>query len=108
MRIRFPICCCWTYGCPAWMALRCSPTRGCPTQLLAWIRGHPEFKTLQVFVWTDSGDRETLDRAAKAGANRFVPKSVAFVRGGLAGLVRAIGEAIPASLEKASLSVKSA
>ena len=38
----------------------------------------------------------------------IVPKSVAFVRGGLAGLVRAIGEAIPASLEKASLSVKSA
>jgi hypothetical protein len=33
---------------------------------------------------------------------------VTFVRGGLAGLVRAIGEAIPASVEKASLSVKSA
>ena len=77
-------------------------------EVLAWIRAHPDFNALTVFVWTDSGDRETLDRAAKAGANRFVPKSVAFVRGGLAGLVRAIGEAIPASLEKASLSVKSA
>jgi len=63
-------------------------------ELLAWIRAHPEFKTLQVFVWTDSGDRATLDRATRAGANRFVPKSVAFVRGGLAGLVRAISEAI--------------
>jgi DNA-binding NarL/FixJ family response regulator len=77
-------------------------------EVLAWIRAHPDFNALTVFVWTDSGDRETLDRAAKAGANRFVPKSVAFVRGGLAGLVRAIGEAITASVEKASLSVKSA
>jgi len=63
-------------------------------EVLAWIRAHPELKALQVFVWTDSGDRETLDRAARAGANRFVPKSVSFVRGGLAGLVRAISEAI--------------
>jgi len=52
-------------------------------------------------VWTDSGDRETLDRAVRAGANRFVPKSVSFVRGGLAGLVRSISEAIviPANKE---------
>ena len=63
-------------------------------ELLAWIRGHPEFKALPVFVWTDSADRETLDRATRAGANRFVPKSVSFVRGGLAGLVRSISEAI--------------
>ena len=63
-------------------------------EVLTWIRAHPELKALQVFVWTDSGDRETLDRAARAGANRFVPKSVSFVRGGLAGLVRAISEAI--------------
>jgi CheY-like chemotaxis protein len=62
--------------------------------VLAWIRAHPEFNALQVFVWTDSGDRETLDRAVQAGANRFVPKSVSFVRGGLAGLVRSISEAI--------------
>jgi DNA-binding NarL/FixJ family response regulator len=48
-----------------------------------------------VFVWTDSGDPATLDRALRTGANRFVPKSVSFVRGGLAGLVRAIAEAIP-------------
>jgi DNA-binding NarL/FixJ family response regulator len=75
--------------------------------LLAWIRGHPEFKTLQVFVWTDSGDHETLDRATRAGADRFVPKSVAFVRGGLAGLVRAISEAIiPRPAGKGSLSAK--
>ena len=75
-------------------------------EVLGWIRVHPEFKVLQVFVWTDSGDHETLDRATRAGANRFVPKSVAFVRGGLAGLVRAIGEAIPGSAEKDGLSVK--
>jgi CheY-like chemotaxis protein len=74
--------------------------------LLAWIRAHPEFNALTVFVWTDSGDRGTLDRAAKAGANRFVPKSVAFVRGGLAGLVRAISEAIPKPAEKDGLSAK--
>ena len=74
--------------------------------LLAWIRGHPDFKALQVFVWTDSGDRGTLDRASRAGANRFIPKSVAFVRGGLAGLMRAISEAIPHPAEKNSLSAK--
>ena len=75
-------------------------------EVLAWIRGHPEFKGLQVFVWTDSGDRGTLDRAAQAGADRFVPKSVAFVRGGLAGLVRAISEAIPGSAKKDGMSTK--
>jgi two-component system response regulator len=68
--------------------------------VLAWIRAHPEFNALQVFVWTDSGDRETLDRAVQAGANRFVPKSVSFVRGGLAGLVRSISEAIVIPADK--------
>jgi CheY-like chemotaxis protein len=63
-------------------------------EVLAWIRSHPELSTLRVFVWTDSGDPVTLERAIKAGANRFVPKSVAFVRGGLAGLVRGISQAI--------------
>jgi CheY-like chemotaxis protein len=62
--------------------------------VLAWIRGHPEFGGLQVFVWTDAGDPGTLELAIKAGANRFVPKSVAFVRGGMAGLVRGISQAI--------------
>ena len=42
-------------------------------EVLAWIRQHPEFGRLQVFVWTDSGDPGMLDRALKAGANRFVP-----------------------------------
>jgi CheY-like chemotaxis protein len=63
-------------------------------EVLKWIRERPEFSELPVFVWTDSGDRETLERATRAGANRFVPKSVSFVRGGLAGLVRGISEAI--------------
>ena len=62
--------------------------------VLAWIRNHPDFATLKVFVWTDSGDPAMLERAIKAGANRFVPKSASFVRGGLAGLVRGISQAI--------------
>jgi CheY-like chemotaxis protein len=66
-------------------------------EVLSWIRKHPEFGSLQVFVWTDSGDPAMLERATKAGANRFVPKSVAFVRGGLAGLVRGISQAIRGS-----------
>jgi CheY-like chemotaxis protein len=75
-------------------------------EVLAWIRAHPAFSALQVFVWTDSGDRETLDRATRAGADRFVPKSVSFVRGGLAGLVRGISEAILRPAEKVALSAK--
>ena len=63
-------------------------------EVLAWIRQQPELNALKVFVWTDAGDPATLDRAIKAGANRFVPKSVSFVRGGLAGLVRGISQAI--------------
>ena len=62
--------------------------------VLSWIRQQPEFKDLQVFMWTDSGDPAALDRAIRAGANRFVPKSVSFVRGGLAGLVSGISQAI--------------
>ena len=62
--------------------------------VLGWIRQHPELKALKVFVWTDAGDPATLERATKMGANRFVPKSVAFVRGGLAGLVHGISQAI--------------
>ena len=75
--------------------------------VLAWIRQHPEFGSLQVFVWTDSGDPAMLERALKAGANRFVPKSVAFVRGGLAGLMRGISQAIRSSTANAPTSVKS-
>ena len=72
-------------------------------EVLAWIRQHPELNGLKVFVWTDSGDPRALDRAIQAGASRFVPKSVSFVRGGLAGLVRAISQAIPDSAEKHSV-----
>jgi CheY-like chemotaxis protein len=71
--------------------------------VLAWIRQHPEFSGLKVFVWTDSGDPAALDRAIQTGANRFVPKSVSFVRGGLAGLVRGIAQAIPDALEKGAV-----
>ncbi len=62
-------------------------------EVLAWIRQHPDFNALKVFVWTDAGDPVTLERALKAGANRFVPKSLSFVRGGLPALVRAISQA---------------
>lgn len=72
-------------------------------EVLAWIRTHRELKALPVFVWTDSGDRETLDRATQAGADRFVPKSVSFVRGGMAGLVRSISEAIVHTAKKDGL-----
>jgi CheY-like chemotaxis protein len=75
-------------------------------EVLSWIRQHSEFGRLKVFVWTDSGDPGTLDRALKAGANRFVPKSVAFVRGGLTGLVRGMSQAILDSAEREPASVK--
>jgi DNA-binding NarL/FixJ family response regulator len=64
---------------------------------------HPKFSALTVFVWTDSGDPGTLDRAIRTGANRFVPKSVSFVRGGLAGLVRGIAQAIPDPVQENSV-----
>ena len=69
-------------------------------EVLTWIRQQPEFSALKVFVWTDSGDPAMLERAIKAGANRFVPKSASFVRGGLAGLVRGISQAISSSPEE--------
>jgi CheY-like chemotaxis protein len=74
-------------------------------EVLSWIRQQPELSSLQVFVWTDSGDPKALDRAIKAGANRFVPKSVSFVRGGLAGLVSGISQAIPSATELDSQAV---
>jgi len=74
--------------------------------VLAWIRQHPELSTLKVFVWTDSGDPLTLERAIKSGADRFVPKSVSFVRGGLTGLVRSMSQAIRSAHETAPALVK--
>lgn len=68
-------------------------------EVLAWIRQHSELGSLKVFVWTDSGDPKALDRAIKTGANRFVPKSVSFVRGGLVGLVNGISQAISSATE---------
>jgi CheY-like chemotaxis protein len=75
-------------------------------EVLAWIRRHPKINALKVFVWTDASDPTTLERAIKAGATRFVPKSVSFVRGGLAGLVSAISQSILGSAEKGTASVK--
>ena len=63
-------------------------------EVLAWIRSQPDLKELKVFVWTDASEQDVLDRATQAGANRFVPKSVAFVSGGLAGLISGIAQAI--------------
>ena len=63
-------------------------------EVLSWIRHHPLLNELKVFVWTDPGEPEAIERATRAGANRFVPKSVAFVRGGLAGLMGDIAHAL--------------
>ena len=63
-------------------------------EVLSWIRHHPLLYDLKVFVWTDAGEPEVIERAALAGANRFVPKSVEFVRGGLAGFVGGISQAL--------------
>jgi CheY-like chemotaxis protein len=68
-------------------------------EVLVWIRSQPDLKNLKVFVWTDVGQPDLLDRATRAGADRFVPKSVAFVRGGLVGLVSGISQAIVAPPE---------
>lgn len=72
-------------------------------EVLAWLRQQPKLKRLKVFVWTDSGQPEILDRATQAGADRFVPKSVVFVRGGLAGLVGGISQALVGSVEESNL-----
>jgi CheY-like chemotaxis protein len=69
-------------------------------ELLAWIRKRPELQDLKVFIWTDAGQPDILERATQAGANRFVPKSVAFVRGGLAGLINGMAEAIAESPDR--------
>ena len=76
--------------------------------VLAWIRAHPQFSALKVFMWTDASDPAVLDRALETGASRFVPKSVAFVRGGLAGLVRDMSQAILEPAKDAGLAKLSA
>jgi two-component system response regulator len=63
-------------------------------EVLAWVRNHSQFKDLKVFVWTDSSLPEVIDRASRAGANRFIHKAVAFMRGGSAGLLSGISQAI--------------
>ena len=70
-------------------------------EVLAWIRSRTEFSGLKVYVWTDAGDPKAIERATLAGADRFVPKSMVFVRGGLVGLVGGIAQALmsPAGAE---------
>jgi CheY-like chemotaxis protein len=68
-------------------------------EVLSWIRHHPLLNELKVFVWTDAGEPEVLDQATRTGANRFVPKSLVFVRGGLAGLMNGISQALAASAD---------
>ncbi len=63
-------------------------------EVLSWVRHHPLLNELKVFVWTDAGEPEAIERAIQVGANRFVPKSVAFVRGGLAGVMGDIAQAL--------------
>ena len=68
--------------------------------VLSWIRRHPLLNELKVFVWTDVGEPEAIERATRAGANTFVPKSVAFVRGGLAGLMGDISQALKGEADR--------
>jgi CheY-like chemotaxis protein len=68
-------------------------------EVLSWIRSRAEFKGLKVFVWTDSAFQEIIERGRLAGADRFVPKSVAFVQGGLAGFIHSISKAVRDSAE---------
>ncbi len=63
-------------------------------EVLSWVRHHPLLSELKVFVWADAGEQEVIERATQAGANRFVPKSVAFVRGGPVGLMKGISQAL--------------
>ena len=63
-------------------------------ELLSWIRHHPLLNHLKAFVWTDAGEQEIIDRAADAGASRFLPKSMVFVRGGLAGFMEDISQTL--------------
>jgi CheY-like chemotaxis protein len=69
-------------------------------EVLSWIRHHPLLSDLRVFVWTDAGEPDVLNRATQAGANCFVPKSVVFVRGGLAGLLNDISGALTAPAQQ--------
>jgi CheY-like chemotaxis protein len=68
-------------------------------EVLSWIRHHPLLSQLRVFVWTDAGEPDVLDRATRAGANCFIPKSVVFVRGGLAGLLNGILDTLTTSAQ---------
>ena len=77
-------------------------------EVLAWIRQQPKLERLKVFVWTDAGQREVLERARSAGADRFVPKSVVFVRGGLEGLIAGISQSLVGSGEESSIFASSA
>jgi CheY-like chemotaxis protein len=76
-------------------------------EVLAWVRQQPELKPLKVFVWTDAGQREILERATQAGADRFVPKSMVFVRGGLEGLIGGISQALVGNGEESKLLARS-
>jgi len=67
--------------------------------VLSWIRQHPEFSELKVFVWTDSGDPRTLDRAIQPGES-FVPSQFRSFAAGWPGWLRGISQAIPHSAEK--------
>ena len=77
-------------------------------EVLAWVRQQPELRGLKVFVWTDAGQREILERATQAGADRFVPKSVVFVRGGLEGLIGGISQALTGSGGESRLMARNA
>lgn len=43
-------------------------------QVLQWIRGEPEHRSLKVFVWADSQFHSDVERAQRGGADRIIPK----------------------------------
>ena len=49
---------------------------GCET--LSFLRGHPEFRSIPVVVFTTSNAGEEVDRAYSLGANSFLTKPVSY------------------------------
>jgi CheY-like chemotaxis protein len=46
--------------------------------VLAWIREHPDLRSLPVLMLSGSGDSEDIDRAFKLGVDSYLVKPVAF------------------------------
>ena len=47
---------------------------------LEWLQGHATFKDVPVVLWSDQKDAAFVHSVMAAGAERFVPKTIAFVQ----------------------------